>query len=295
MVKVRTLLGIAVAAMAVGAAQAATVVDTDFSKGSEGWVINGTAQLLDPKTAGVAQVLSLTQNTGNQTGTVWTEAKQMPASFSFIADVRIRHELKDPDGNDVNECPADGFAMAFAPVETDYIGGGGGAVSLHSGEIDTFHNMLVNTWRGQGSGNDEERATCAGNTKYETFEFGVVTPEFGDYTRLEDGIARTVDEGGAKVNQVNPPAGMKIVNGGFYRYQWNVDTATNTMTLYVTGLDEANKQFQKVKVNEAKFDPAKVKLLSFEGRWGMAAATGGAVQHTDIARARIEVPMVEAQ
>jgi hypothetical protein len=295
MVKVRTLLGIAVAAMAVGAAQAATVVDTDFSKGSAGWVINGTAQLLDPKTAGVTQVLSLTQNTGGQTGTAWTEAKQMPVSFSFIADVRIRHELKDPEGNDVNECPADGFVMGFAPVEPDFIGGGGGSVSLYSGEVETFNAMVVNTWRGAGNGNDAERESCTTNTKFETFEFGVVTPEFGAFDRPQDGVVRTPDEGGSKINQVNPPAGMKIVNGGFYRYQWNVDSATNTMTLYVTGLDEANKQFQKVKVNEAKFDPAKVKLLSFEGRWGMAAATGGAVQHTDIARARIEVPMVEAQ
>jgi len=86
---------------------------------------------------------------------------------------------------------------------------------------------------------------------------------------------------------------MKLVNGGFYRYQWNVDGVNNTMTVYVTGLEESNKQFQKVKVIEAKFDPAKVKIADFEGRWGMSAATGGAVQFTEVARARIDSPMIE--
>lgn len=295
MVKVRTLLGIAVAAMAISSAQAATVIDTDFSKGADGWTINGTAQLLDPKTAGVTQVLSLTQNAGSQTGTAWTNAEQKPASFSFIADIRIRHELKDGEGNDVNECPADGAVMAFAAVPADFVGGGGGSVSLYSGEVESFNSVVINTWRGAGNGNDTERESCKTNTKYETFEFGVVTPNFGDFSRPQDGVVRTPDEGGSKINQVNPPAGMKIVNGGFYRYQFNVDSATNTMTLYVTGLDESNKQFQKVKVNEAKFDASKVKLLDFTGRWGLAAATGGAVQHTDIARARVEVPMVDPQ
>ena len=31
---------------------------------------------------------------------------------------------------------------------------------------------------------------------------------------------------------------LKVVNGGWYRYQWNVDAAAGTMTAYVTGLDE---------------------------------------------------------
>jgi hypothetical protein len=289
MVKVRTLLGIAIA-LTMGVAQAAPVVQTDFTKNSTGWTINGTAQLLDPKTAGVTQVLSLTQNTGNQTGTAWTEARQKPASFSMIVDMRIRHEKVDPDGNEVNECPADGVVFGFAPVDADFVGGGGGSISLFSGEVETFTSVVVNTWRGAGNGNEDERGSCTTNTKYETFEFGVVTPSYGDFTRPQDGVVRTVDEGGSKINQVNPPAGMKIVNGGFYRYQWDVDSADNTMALYVTGLDDSNKQFQKVKVIEAKFDPAKVKLLDFEGRWGMAAATGGAVQYTDIRSAEVHVP-----
>jgi hypothetical protein len=292
MVKVRTLLGVALA-LTMGVSQAATLIDTDFTKGSTGWTINGTSQLMDPKTAGVTQVLSLTQNSGSQTGTAWTELRQKVDSFSFTADIRIRFARVDPDGNEVNECPADGVVMGFAPVDADFVGGGGGSISLFSGEVETFTAMVINTWRGAGNGNDAERESCTTNTKYETFEFGVVTPAYGDFTRPQDGVVRTPDEGGSKINQTNPPAGMKLVNGGLYRYQWNVDGVNNTMTVYVTGLEDANKQFQKVKVIEAKFDPAKVKILDFEGRWGLAAATGGAVQYTDVFRARVDVPMID--
>jgi hypothetical protein len=292
MVKVRTLLGVALA-LTMGVSQAATLIDTDFTKGSTGWTINGTSQLMDPKTAGVTQVLSLTQNSGSQTGTAWTELRQKVDSFSFTADIRIRFARVDPDGNEVNECPADGVVMGFAPVDADFVGGGGGSISLFSGEVETFTAMVINTWRGAGNGNDTERESCTTNTKYETFEFGVVTPAYGDFTRPQDGVVRTPDEGGSKINQTNPPAGMKLVNGGLYRYQWNVDGVNNTMTVYVTGLEDANKQFQKVKVIEAKFDPAKVKILDFEGRWGLAAATGGAVQYTDVFRARVDVPMID--
>jgi hypothetical protein len=274
--------------------QAATLIDTDFTKTSEGWTLNNTAQLLDPKTAGITQLLSLTQHEGSQTGTAWTNLKQKVDSFSMIADIRIRFssELTAETGGDPN-CPADGVAMAYALVEPDFVGGGGGSVSLYSGEAETFTSMLINTWRGQGTGNDEEREVCT-NLKYETFEFGVATPSFGtDYIARTGGVSSTPDQGGSKINQVNPPAGMKIVNGGLYRYQFNVDGVNNTMTLYVTGLEESNKQFQKVKVIEAKFDPAKVKILDFEGRWGLAAATGGAVQFSEITRCRIDAPMID--
>jgi hypothetical protein len=45
-----------------------------------------------------------------------------------------------------------------------------------------------------------------------------------------------------------------------------------------------------VKVTEIK---SGVPVLDFEGRWGLTAATGGAVQWTDVLNARIDVPMIE--
>jgi hypothetical protein len=83
------------------------------------------------------------------------------------------------------------------------------------------------------------------------------------------------------------------VNGGFYRYQWNV-APDSTMTVYVTGLSDGNKQFQKVKVLEVKINPA-LKAIDYEGRFGLHAATGGAFQITEVAAVRIESPIVEPQ
>lgn len=279
MAKVRTLLGAVALALTIGVGQAATLLETDFTKGSTGWVLNGDAQLLDPQTAGISQVLALTTNDNSQTGVAWTELKQKVPSFSFIADIRVRF---NPEG--FNECPADGVTMAFAPVETDAMGGGGGALGLYGGAIETFTAFEINTWRDQSIA---DRGTCA-TGKFETFAFGVVTPDT-DAGRTP-GVNGTPAEGGAKIGQVLPPAGMKIVNGGFYRYQWNADGVNNTMSVYVTGLDENNKQFQKVKVLEVKFPK---NPIDFEGRWGFTAATGGAVQSTDIKYARIDSPMID--
>jgi hypothetical protein len=86
---------------------------------------------------------------------------------------------------------------------------------------------------------------------------------------------------------------MKIVNGGFYRYQWNV-AEDGTMQAFVTGLSDSNKQFQKVKVLEAKIAPA-LKAIGFEGHFGLSAATGGAFQTTEIATVRVDSPMIEPQ
>src|SRR5262249_34903773 len=97
------------------------------------------------------------------------------------------------------------------------------------------------------------------------------------------------DRGGARIGQVNPPPGLRIVNGGLYRYQFNADGATNTLTLYVTGLEQGNRQFQTVKVLEEKIG---VPILNFNGRFGLTAGTGATGMQVDLLYTRIEVPMV---
>jgi hypothetical protein len=62
----------------------------------------------------------------------------------------------------------------------------------------------------------------------------------------------------------------------------------------VTGLNDSNKQFQKVKVLEQKI-AASLGAIDFEGRFGMTAATGGAYIHSDIAAVRIDSPMIDPQ
>jgi len=277
MVKVRTLLGVAALALMMGVAQAETLLSTDFTKNSTGWVLNGTAMLLDPQTAGVTQLLSLTQNEGSQTGNVWTEISRQVPSFSFIADMRVRFTPANE-----GDCPADGMAMVFAPVETDAQGGGGGGLGLVG--LETWTAFEINTWRDQGL---VDRDICT-TGKFETLAFDVVTPESEDPGRTP-GSQGTLEGGGTKIAQVQLPEGMKIVNGGLFRYQWNV-AADGTMSVFMTGLEESNKQFQKVKVLEAKFP---MSPINFTGRWGFAAATGGAVQHSEVLNARIDSPMID--
>jgi hypothetical protein len=272
---------------AAGACRAATLVSTDFSKGdTQGWVLNGD-QVKIVEVAGDAahvKALLLTSDDGGQPGVAWTTAKFKVPSFSYIADVQIRHDFS-------LGCPADGFAISFANVDdTSTVGGGGGALGLFGGP-DRFTAFEINTWRDQGAGTEADRADCTSG-KNETFSIDLINPDVEDNARVP-GDNGAPDKGGPKIGQIVPPAGMKIVNGGFYRYQWNV-APDSTMTVYVTGLSDGNKQFQKVKVLEVKIDPA-LKAIDFEGRFGLHAATGGAFQITEVAAVRIESPIVEPQ
>jgi len=284
--KATTLFAMALTLSAASVCQAATLVNTDFTKGdTKGWVLTSDQVKVVDVAGDTARpkALSLASDEGSQTGVAWTELKQQVPSFSFIADVQIRHD-------DSLGCPADGFAMSFANVDdTSQVGGGGGSMGLFG--LDQFTAFEVNTWRDQGAGSEDDRAACTSG-KNETFAIDVINPNVEDNARTP-GSNGDLKKGGAKIGQVVPPSGMKIVNGGFYRYQWNA-ADDGTMTVYATGLSASNKQFQKVKVLEAKLDPA-LKPLGFAGRWGLHAATGGAYQITEVATARIDSPMIEPQ
>jgi len=286
--KLRTLFAATMLLVVTGVAQAATLVSTDFTKGdTTGWVLNGA----QAKLVGFAgdslhpKVLQLTSDKGNQTGVAWTQMQFTVPSFSYIADVQIRH---DPTLG----CPADGFAMSFANVaDPATVGGGGGAFGLFGGKIPAFSAFEVNEWRGQGLGTTAQRNDCVSGLN-ETFAFDVIS-DASKQNRVEGAAPSDPAKGGAKIGQIVPPSGMQIVNGGFYRYQWNV-AEDGTMTTYVTGLSDSNKQFQKVKVLEVKIDPS-LKAIGFQGHWGLTAATGGAFQITEIAAARIDSPVIEPQ
>jgi hypothetical protein len=86
---------------------------------------------------------------------------------------------------------------------------------------------------------------------------------------------------------------MQILNGGFYRYQWNV-AEDGTMQVFVTGVSRINRQFQQVKVLEAKIDPA-LQPIRFPGRFGLSAGTGGASIGVAVAAARIDSPVEPPQ
>ena len=110
--KARMLFASALALAVMVPCQAATLIQTDFTKGdTTGWVLNGDqAKIVD--VAGDSarpKALSLVDDQGSETGVAYTSATFTVPSFSFIADVQIRHD------NSLG-CPADGFSMAFVNV-----------------------------------------------------------------------------------------------------------------------------------------------------------------------------------
>jgi Bacterial lectin len=287
--KLRTILAATMLLVVTGVAQAATLVSSDFTKGdTSAWVLNGA----QAKVVGFAgdslhpKVLQLASDKGNQTGVAWTQMQFTVPSFTYIADVQIRH---DPTLG----CPADGFAMSFANVaDTASVGGGGGALGLFgSPKVPAFSAFEVNEWRGQGLGTAAQRNDCVSGLN-ETFAFDVVS-DSSKQNRAEGAAPADPAKGGAKIGQIVPPAGMQIVNGGFFRYQWNV-AEDGTMTTYVTGLSPINQQFKQVKVLEAKIAPA-LKPIGFAGRFGLSAATGGAFITVEVAAARIDSPVEAPQ
>jgi hypothetical protein len=277
--------------LAVGAVAQAAVIDEvdwtlrDPTKAPNNWQLNGTAQLAIPSyTPGQppAAVLQLTQNGNFMAGTAWHKLKSKPASFTFIADIRARN---------ASGCPADGFTMAFANTTETAVGGLGGNLGLFGAEtlIPEATAMEVNTCFCQGLGDGD----CETDTAVsETVAFDIANASAGHFRATGQNQPGDAQAGGFKMGQAALPAGMKIVNGGFYRYQWNVDGATNTMTLFITGLEEGNKQFQKAKVLEQKIG---VPVLNFEGRLGLTAATGGLNHTVEVTYTKIEVPMTGPQ
>jgi hypothetical protein len=263
---------------AIGPCPAETLVSTDFARGAAGWALNHDARLL---TIAGRQMLTLTQNEAGQTGVAWTELKRRVPSFSFSADLRVRFYPQFP-----GDCPADGLTLVFARAETDTVGSGGGSLGLHSGP-DTFTCFEINTFGPQGLEGEKRGLDCLSG-KHVTFAFDWIDPR----TEIAQRLVRqngTPEKGGAKIGQVLPPPGMTIVNGGWYRYQWNADGATNTMTVYVTGLEARNKQFRNVEVLKVKFARSPI---DFAGRFGLTATTGGYMQHVDVAAVRIDAPMI---
>jgi hypothetical protein len=212
-------------------------------------------------------------------------------SFSFIADVSLTHSG--------TACPADGFAMSFANVDDPHTAGnGGGSLGLIGAQaggkpIPQFTIFEVNEYNSQGLGTAAEKQKCTSG-KNETFAFDVVTPTSKNAEAARTAGGGTPQAGGYKIGQTLPPTGMKILNGGFFRFQWNV-AMDGTLSVFVSGLDQGkNDQFQKVKVLEVKMDPS-VGAINFEGRFGLSAATGGLDIGALVAHARIDSPMIEPQ
>jgi hypothetical protein len=185
-------------------------------------------------------------------------------------------------------CPADGFTLAFgAPTDQFQVGGGGGSLGLYGNgdAIPQFIALEVNTWYGQSI---DDTSTCT-TGKNVTFAFADADPTAG----VDRGTGDK-DNGGGKIAQVNAPDSLQksgLINGGWYRYQWNVDSATGTMQAFLTGLEDKNKAIKLMKVAEVTMG-SKAPKLTFKGRFGLTAGTGGGTDGVHVAQVVVVSPVV---
>jgi hypothetical protein len=279
MLRGRFILAAALALVGTGAlADTPPIVSTDFTLADANrlptkWAMNGTAGLeLNPLSQTPLVDMKITNNLTGQGGVAWTTDTFTVPSFTMWADVNIDFHPQGP-GVDAT-CPADGFALAFANTTSPYVlGGTGGSMGLYGNDTDIpqLISAEVNTWYG----NDiDDTATCT-TGKNVTFEFTDLDPN----TTTGRNMGGDVNSGGAYVGQVTAPDAFQkgLINGGWYRYQWDVDSTTGHMDLYISGLDDSNKSIQNMKVNEVTFAKS-APTLTFAGRFGIAAGTGGGTE-----------------
>ena len=292
----RFIIAAALMMCAAGArAATTTVVNTDFTLQDPkrlpiNWTLNGTAQyeLSFQGTTVTALDVALTEDTTGEGAAIWTNDTFTLPSFTMWADVNVDFH---PRGAGVDPtCPADGFALAFANTpKPDTIGTPGGNLGIfgNDAEIPQFIGFEVNTWYGQDL---DDTSTCT-TGKNVTFAFEDIDSSTGT-GRSGNG---DVNAGGAKVGQVTAPDVLQkgLINGGWYRYQWDVDTATGKMDAYLTGLDATNKAIQNMKLAEVTFASSAPKL-AFKGRFGMGAGTGGGTEGVRVRQVVVVSPAVPA-
>jgi len=264
-----------------------TIVDTDFTlqdstKAPFDWQTNGNAGLQLDATGTPSITLALAHNQNSEASSAWTLISGTTPSFTMTADVKVTF-----DGTIPASCPADGFTMAFANTTPTGLGGGGGGLGLYGVKtIPTLIAFELNLWHSNAI---LDQADCTKN-EFTTFEFSNET--------LAAGPARnaggTADKGGAYIAQVTAPAGLTVLNGGWYRYQWNVDAVNGTMAAYITGLDASNNTIKNMPLTNVTFTATAPKL-NFSGRWGLTAGTGGAHSGVEVAHVKIVSPMVAPQ
>jgi hypothetical protein len=286
-------IGVAVLALVAARAWAAnpsiTIADTDFTlqdptKAPYDWQTNGNAGLqLDP-TGENPITLALAHNVGSEASSAWNLVAGTVPSFTMTADVNVTFNLKQPAN-----CPADGFTMAFANTPPTGLGGGGGGLGLYGAKtIPSIAAFEVNLWHSNAI---TDLNDCTMN-QYTTFEFTNDSNKAGpgrDATKKG-----SADKGGEFIAQVTAPATLTIVNGGWYRYQWNVDTVNGTMAAYITGLDASNNTIKNMPLTSVTFT-ANAPKINYVGRWGLTAGTGGAVSGVEVAHVKIVSPMVAPQ
>jgi hypothetical protein len=250
------------------------------------WQLNGDAsleQLLGAPAASPAIDLALSQNVDSEGASAWTQMQfPLPSSFTMWADINVDFH---PVAKDSQTCPADGFALAFADGKAKSLGGAGGSMGLYgASDINSLIAFETNTWYGNAPG---KLADCSSGNNV-TFEFSDIAG-----TKAARNAGGTVDKGGAYIGQTVVPPNLngKIINGGWYRYQWDVDSTTGHMDAYISGLDDSNKSVQNEKLVEVTLGASAPKLPAM-GRFGIVAGTGGGTEGVHVRQIVVSSPAV---
>lgn len=228
---------------------------------------------------------ALSHNLPGEASSIWTQTQfPLPASFTMWADVNVDFH---PTPTESQSCPADGFSLAFADSKATALGGGGGSIGLYgSKDINSLVALDVNTWYGNAPGKLKD---CSSGNNV-SFSFADINGKSAG--RNQGG---TEAKGGAFIDATVVPPNLvgKILNGGWYRYQWDVDTTTGHMDAFITGLDDSNKTVQNEKLAEGTL-ASTAPALPAMGRFGMGAGTGGGTQGVHVAQIVVVSPAVPA-
>jgi hypothetical protein len=274
------------------AATTTTLISQQFNLTNEAqivkdWQMNGHTSpelLLGSATPDIDIVL--THNLDGEAGNIWTQKTFTPGpSFTMWADVNVDFHPTNNNGEN-QACPADGFAMAFIDsAKATALGGAGGSMGLYgSKDINNLIAFETNTWYGNAPGKLKD---CSSGNNV-TFEFSDIAGKSGARN-----MGGTPDKGGAYINQTVIPPNLngKLLNGGWYRYQWDVDASTGHMDAFITGLEDSNKTVQNEKLVDVTLGSG-APAIPATGRFGVAAGTGGGTEGVHVRQIVVATPSV---
>jgi hypothetical protein len=252
----RVLMGLIAGVALATAARAETLVQTDFTSAAAAdairaaWVFNGVAALAE--VTGETPVLRLTQGEFAVAGSAWHQQTfSSLSSFQVQFDVRFRRQTAEG-----NPAPGDGMAFAFANVPTTFLGDAGGALGLYGGDTipeGSVFGLDINNYAVEG--------------------LSLITSGTREFREERPGW-------------IEMPAGHSLSDGGVWRFTVRVTPAGANSRAEVF-LEGGTTKLERTKLIDFTSEKP---VVPATGRFGFAAATGGATQFTDVLNLAVVAP-----
>lgn len=243
-----SLIGIITCAFVATAARAETLFQTDFTAASAdainaAWELNGVARIVEAPDEKPSPRLRLSHGEFAESGSAWYKMPFQLSSFTAQFDVRFRRQTEG------NVTPGDGLAFAFADVPATFLGDAGGALGLYAGDSRLTPGQVfgldINIYAGEGIG----------------FALSGARPPIED-----------------RPGWTTLPAGVKLVDGGVWRFTLRVTPAGSNSHAEVF-LEGGSGKLARTKIADYTSDSPALPAM---GRFGFTAATGGATEFTDV-------------